>query len=107
MDALHCQKQTTTLITQSKNDYTIALKGNQKKLSKAALKISENHQALSENQTVDMSHGRQIVRKVSVFNIESLNPDEFNLSEWSNISSLIKVEISGTRSQKDYEHEAY
>jgi predicted transposase YbfD/YdcC len=30
--ALHCQKETTTLITQSKNDYIIALKGNQKKL---------------------------------------------------------------------------
>lgn len=29
-DALHCQKETTTLITQSKNDYIIALKGNQK-----------------------------------------------------------------------------
>jgi predicted transposase YbfD/YdcC len=32
LDALHCQKETTTLITQSKNDYIIALKGNQKKL---------------------------------------------------------------------------
>lgn len=74
-DTLHCQKQTTTLITKSKNDYTIALKGNQKKLLKAALKISENRQPLSENQTVDISHGRQIVIKVSVFNIESLNPN--------------------------------
>ncbi|MBE9095429.1 ISAs1 family transposase [Tychonema sp. LEGE 07203] len=69
--------------------------------------MSETHPPNSENQTVDISQGRQIVRKVSVFNIESLNTAEFNLSEWSNISSLIKVERSGTRGRKDYEHEAY
>ncbi|HEY9296222.1 MAG TPA: hypothetical protein VIQ31_07585, partial [Phormidium sp.] len=46
-----------------KNDYTIALKGNQKKLLKAALKISNDRRPLTENQTVDISHGRQIVRK--------------------------------------------
>lgn len=107
LDALHCQNQTTTLITQSKNDYTIALKGNQKKLLKAALKISQNSPPISENKTVDISHGRQIVRKVSVFNMESLKSEEFNLSEWSNIRRLIKVERSGTRGKKDYEHEAY
>jgi len=107
LDALHCQKQTTTLITQSKNDYTRSLKGNQKKLLKAALKISENHQQISENQTVDISHGRQIIRKVSVFNIESLNSQEVNCSEWSEIRRLIKIERSGTRGQRDYEHEAY
>lgn len=107
LDALHCQKQTTTLITQSKNDYTIALKGNQKKLLKAALKISNARRPLTENQTVDISHGRQIVRKVSVFNIESLNYDEFNSEEWGNIRSLVKVERSGTRGQKNYEHLAY
>ena len=27
-DAWHCQKKTTTAITESKNDYTIAVKGN-------------------------------------------------------------------------------
>ena len=107
LDALHCQKETTAVITSTKNDYTIALKGNQKKLRKAAEKISKNCPPISENQTVDNSHGRQIVRKVSVFNIESLKSESVNLSEWSNIQSLIKVERKGSRSQKDYEHEAY
>ncbi|HLO51219.1 MAG TPA: ISAs1 family transposase [Kamptonema sp.] len=107
LDALHCQKETTAVITSAKNDYTIALKGNQKKLLKAASKISENCPPVSESQTVDNSHGRQIVRKVSVFNIESLDSESVNLSEWSNIQSLIKVERSGSRGQKDYEHEAY
>lgn len=43
----------------------------------------------------------------SVFNIASLNPAEFNLSEWSNIIRLIKVARSGTRGKKDYEHQTY
>ena len=107
LDALHCQKKTTTAITESKNDYTIALKGNQKKLLKAALQISESQPPLSESQTVDISHGRQIVRKVSVFDIEPLNLSEFERSNWGKITSLVKVERSGTRGKKDYQHLAY
>lgn len=54
LDALHCQKETTTLITQGKNDYTIALKGNQKKLLQAAKKISESrhHQKAVTNLSI-------------------------------------------------------
>lgn len=107
LDALHCQKQTTTLITESKNDYTIALKGNQKKLLKAALQISENQPPISEHQTVDVSHGRQIVRKVSVFDIESVKTAEFDRAKWGKITSLVKVERSGSRGKKDYQHLAY
>ncbi len=107
LDALHCQKQTTTLITESKNDYMIALKSNQKKLLKAALQISENQPPLSECQTVDVSHGRQIVRKVSVFDIEPVKIAEFERAKWGKITSLVKVERSGTRGEKDYQHFAY
>lgn len=32
LDALHCQKETTRIIIESKNDYIIGVKGNQKKL---------------------------------------------------------------------------
>jgi predicted transposase YbfD/YdcC len=69
LDALHCQKETTTLITQSQNDYIIALKGNQKTLLKHAVKIAENATPQSQSQSVDISHGRKIMRKVSVFDI--------------------------------------
>ena len=41
LDALHCQKQTTTLITKYKNDYIISMKRNPKKLFKAAVKLKE------------------------------------------------------------------
>jgi len=103
LDALHCQKQTTTLITKSKNDYIIPLKRNQKKLFKAAVKISQSQLPLSESQTVDISHGSQIVRKVSVFDIEPLKSADFDGSQWDQITSLVKVETSGTRGKKDYE----
>jgi predicted transposase YbfD/YdcC len=96
LDALHCQKQTTTLITKYKNDYIIPLKRNPKKLFKAAVKISESQLSLSESQTVDISHGSQIVRKVSVFDIEPLKSADFDGSQSSQIRSLVKVETRGT-----------
>lgn len=107
LDALHCQKETTTLITQSKNDYIIALKGNQKTLLKHAVKITENETPKSQSQSVDISHGRNIVRKVSVFDIPPLVFSSFEKLKWSKITSLIKLERSGTRGKKDYEHLAY
>ena len=107
LDALHCQKETTTLITQSNNDYIIAVKGNQKTLLKHAVKIAENETPKSQFQSVDISHGRNIVRKVSVFDIPPLVSSSFEKLKWSKITSLIKVERSGTRGKKDYEHLAY
>ena len=107
LDALHCQKETTTLITQSKNDYIIALKGNQKTLLKHALKIAENETPKSQFQSVDISHGRNIIRKVCVFDIPPMLSPKFDKLKWSKITSLIKVERSGTRGKEDYEHLAY
>ncbi len=107
LDALHYQKQTTTLITKYKNDYIIPMKRKPKKLFKAALKTSESQLSLSESQTVDISHGSQIVRKVSVFDIEPLKSADFDGSQWGQIRSLVKVETSGTPGKKDYEHLAY
>jgi len=107
LDALHCQKQTTTLITKYKNDYIIPLKRNPKKLFKAAVKTIESQVPLSQSQTVDISHGSQIVRKVSVFDIEPLKSADFDGSQCGQIRSLVKVEISGNPGKKDYEHLAY
>jgi predicted transposase YbfD/YdcC len=78
LDALHCQKETTTLITQSKNDYIIALKGNQKNLLKQVVQITESQPPRSQTQAVDISHGRHLVRKVSVFDIPDQKIQEFD-----------------------------
>lgn len=40
LDSLHCQKETTTLITQSNNDYIIAVKSHQKNLFKQVVEIT-------------------------------------------------------------------
>jgi hypothetical protein len=66
-----------------------------------------NSLPLSENQTVDISHGRQIVRKVSVFDIEPLKSADFDESQWGQIRSLVKVETSGSPGKKDYDNLAY
>lgn len=104
---MHCQKETTALITQSKNDYIVALKRNQKNLLKQVVTISENQLPKSQAQSVDISHGRHLVRKVSVFDVASLKATNFDGSKWGQINSLIKVERTGTRGQQDYEHCAY
>jgi predicted transposase YbfD/YdcC len=44
LDALHFQKETTTLITESKNDYIIALKCHQKDLFKQVVQITGSQQ---------------------------------------------------------------
>jgi len=107
LDALHCQKETTTLIAESKNDYVIALKCNQKNLFKQVVNIIENQPPKSQAESVDISHGRHLVRKVSVFDIPPQKLKDFERLKWGNITSLIKVERSGTRGKKDYEHLTY
>lgn len=107
LDALHCQKETTTLITQSQNDYVIAVKGHQKNLFKQVVEITESQPPKSQFQSVDISHGRHLIRKVSVFDISDQKLQDFDKLKWGKITSLIKVERSGTRGKKEYEHLAY
>jgi hypothetical protein len=42
LDALHCQRKTTKAVVESKNDYVIGVKGNQKKLLKTIKKTARN-----------------------------------------------------------------
>ncbi|MEG4121927.1 ISAs1 family transposase [Microcoleus sp. N9_B4] len=107
LDVLHCQKETTTLITQSKNDYIIALKGNQKNLFKQVVEITESQPPRSQTRAVDISHGRHLIRKVSVFDIPDPKVKDFDKLKWGKITSLIKVERSGTPGKKDDKHLAY
>jgi hypothetical protein len=66
-----------------------------------------NSLPLSESKTVDISHGRQIVRKVSVFDIEPLKSADFDESQWSQIRSFVKVETSCSPGKKDYDNLPY
>ena len=102
LDALHCQKQTVQAISEGGNDYLIAVKKNQLTLYKSLKNISETATPLSQNLTQDISHGRNICRKVSVFEL----PDSIK-SLWTNSQRFIQIERSGTRGGKPYQEVAY
>lgn len=102
LDALHCQKKTTSLIIETKNHYLIAVKKNQKKLYNQLVTISQNQPPQSCFWEEDLGHGRKIIREVSVFDTST-----YDFSEWSAITTLIQVKRSGSRGTKAYQQTAY
>lgn len=102
LDALHCQKETTQTICETENDYIIPVKLNQKKLYQSLKTVSENGIPLSCYQEKDNSHGRNINRRVTVFDAPvNLDP------KWCKLQSFILVERSGTRGTKIYHEIVY
>ena len=71
------------------------------------MQITESQSPRSQTQSVDISHGRHLVIKVSVFDIPDQKIKDFEKLKWGKITILIKVERSGKRGEKDYEHLAY
>ena len=69
LDALHCQKATIRAIIDSQNDDLIAVKKNQKSLYEKLESHAKISSPLSQQRTEDTSHGRKIVRRVSVFDL--------------------------------------
>ena len=69
LDALHCQKATIQAILDSQNDYLIAVKKNQNSLYRKLQSGANTSNLLSQQRTEDTSHGRKIVRIVSVFDV--------------------------------------
>ena len=102
LDALHCQKKTVEAIVSSGNDYLIVVKKNQKNLYELLENTAGTVAPLSQHQALDVSHGRQIVRAISVFRI----PEKLK-SVWQHSQSFIKVERSGKRGSKPYHKIVY
>jgi len=102
LDALHCQKQTVNLITQGGNDYLITVKKNQRVLHKRLENQAKTTIPLSQNITEDTSHGRQITRKVSVFEV----PESVK-SSWTDSQRLIEIQRSGIRGIKPFQETVY
>ncbi len=86
IDALHCQKETTKVIIESKNDYVIGVKGNQKKLF-TSLKKSVENKPISKNKIQSSGRGRKETRTVEIFN----NLDGLDKT-WVGLKSFIKIE---------------
>lgn len=102
LDALHCNKKTTQAIIESKNDYLITVKGNQIKLQNRLKELAEIKKPLTVYQSKDSSHGRYVIRKVSVFNGKNVNDNNY-----PHIQSFIKVERIGFRGEKEYKETIY
>ena len=69
LDALHSNRVTPQEIIDSNNDYLITLKANQLNLYKHVEEVTKNSQPVSVDCDEDKSHGRDIIRLTSVFNV--------------------------------------
>lgn len=102
LDALHSNRVTPQLIVDSGNDYLITLKANQLNLYNHVNSVTNNSPPVSIDYSEDTSHGRDLVRLVSVFKVT----ESFS-SIWEHIQSYIKVERYGDRDGQEYYHSAY
>lgn len=102
LDALHCQKATIRAIFDSQNDYLITVKKNQKSLYEKLETRAKISSPLSQQRSEETSHGRKIVRTVSVFDV----PEKLQ-QPWKYSQCFIQVKRSGMRGVKPYEQTAY
>jgi predicted transposase YbfD/YdcC len=96
-------KKTIRKIIKSGNHYVIAVKGNQPKLHQQIISKTEDiTKAVSVHQSDEKSRGRREIRKISVFeDITGI------AKQWRKLQSIICVERSGIRDQKEYCQKAY
>lgn len=102
LDALHCSKETTQAIIDSKNDYLITVKGNQIKLHNRLKKLARTQKPLTVYQSKDNSHGRYVIRNISVFDGRHVNHKNY-----PHLRSFIEVERIGFRGNQEYHQTLY
>ena len=102
LDALHCNKEITKTIIESKNDYLITVKRNQIKLHNRLKELAQITKPLTVYDSRDKSHGRDVIRKTSVFDSQ-----EVRHKNYPHIKSFIKVERMGFRGDKEYSQTLY
>jgi len=102
LDALHCSKDTTKAIIDSKNDYLITVKANQIKLYNRLKDLAKIEKPLTVYQSKDYSHGRYIIRTISVFNGKNVQQKNY-----PHLQCFIKVERTGFRGEKEYNETIY
>lgn len=98
LDALHCQKDTVSLIVNQQQDYLIALKGNQPSLRETVESLHRNKEPISYAEEFDTSHCRLVRRRLWVY-----NAPVYLRQHWASLQSLIMVERSGWRDDKPFE----
>ena len=93
-------KKTVDQIIQQHQHYLIALKANQLKLYRTLVQLHQTSACLSEAQTFDPSHNRQVHRRVSVYAAPSLLK-----RHWSGLNTLIWVERWGVRDGQPFKEQ--
>ena len=87
LDALHCQKETVKTIIKSKNDYIIAVKGNQKNLYQQIQENVKQESPVDRNILYGKSRGRKEKRISEVYkNLDNIS------SVWAGLKSIVKIE---------------
>lgn len=93
-------KKTVDQIVQQQQHYLIALKANQLKLYRTLAQLHQTSACLSDAQTLDTSHNRQVHRRVSVYAAPTLLK-----RHWSGLNTLIWVERWGVREGQPFEEQ--
>jgi predicted transposase YbfD/YdcC len=102
LDALHCSKETTQTIIDSKNDYLVTVKANQISLFNCLKTIAKIDKPLTIYREKDVSHGRYVIRKVSVFDSKNVHHKNY-----PHLQSFIEVERIGWRDNQEYQETLY
>jgi Transposase DDE domain len=90
-------KKTVAQIVEQHQHYLIALKANQPTLYQALEQLHRSGTPLSQAQTIDHDHNRQVHRQVWVY----AAPEHLQ-SQWAGLKCLIWVERSGMREGKSF-----
>jgi hypothetical protein len=93
-------KKTVEQITQQQQHYLIALKANQPTLYHTLTQLHQSGPCLTQTQTVDTSHNRQVHRRVSTY---AAPPQLQRL--WKGLKTLIWVERWGVRDGQTFEEQ--
>lgn len=102
LDALHCQKATVKTIIESKNDYIIGVKGNQKNLYKQIQKNIKQESPVDIDISYEKNRGRKEKRISEVYkNLNNISP------AWTGLNSIVKIERIVERDNKNTSEVAY
>ena len=95
IDAMGCQKSIAAEIIQTKNDYILQIKANQKKLKEQISAFYQicwrqnfNNVKYSNYEDIDKGHGRIEIRKYELFELSEWIDQ---LDDWSMLKSAVKV----------------
>jgi predicted transposase YbfD/YdcC len=95
-------KKTLELLVAQGNDYLVCVKRNQPKLVQAFEEVLSHQLPLSQSESVDHSHGREVTRQVRVF----AAPEQLKTT-WAKAQSLVVVNRTGTRNHQPFATTSY